>query len=200
MGYTQKRVFRRVFLTGRGNHRAKSLFPSYKQLPPPKSQRRQSRVQGGVAKQAAGQGQQRPPPVLRPWAPAARAGRSAAPARTQLLPRRPRGPDRPSARSPPHSLRPDASACSLAHMAHSICPMVRTLLRSGRVQLRSPQQVFTDRPTPCSGSAPSGCALRPPLRLRGWDNLPVGFPLAGMCPAYLGLAGHLWQLPAPPSS
>lgn len=169
MGYTQKRVFRRVFLTGRGNHRAKSLFPSYKQLPPPKSQRRQSRVQGGVAKQAAGQGQQRPPPALRPWAPAARAGRSAAPARTQLLPRRPRGPDRPPARSPPHSLRPDASACSLAHMAHSICPMVRTL--------------NTQRPGPTpQPTASLHRSARPLLRLR-----PFGLcPKASFAPSWVG--------------
>lgn len=34
-------------------------------------------------------------------------------------------PARPAARGlGAHSLRPDASACSLAHMAHSICPMV----------------------------------------------------------------------------
>lgn len=28
--------------------------------------------------------------------------------------------------APSHSLRPDASACSLAHMAHSICPIAAT--------------------------------------------------------------------------
>lgn len=34
-----------------------------------------------------------------------------------------RSPSRPACQARAHLLRPDASACSLAHMAHSICPM-----------------------------------------------------------------------------
>lgn len=164
-------------------------------------------MQGGVVSRTGGRA--RPAAATTRPEPQAPVGRSEAPC---LEVRRtspscfPRGAPEvlsdPSTRSPLHSLRPDASACSLAHMAHSICPMVRTQhTQPPGPTLQPTPQVLSDQPAPCSGPALSGCVpQRPPLHLP-FEPWWVGqsphwrFSSAGMYEGCLGLLVTCDQYP-----
>lgn len=69
-----------------------------------------------------------------------------------------RSPSRPACQARAHSLRPDASACSLAHMAHSICPMATgEAVRLSSAGTLSPARQPPPRHLPArsSGSTPT---------------------------------------------
>lgn len=89
-------------------------------------------------------------------------------------------PASPSPPCPPHSLSPAASACSFAHMAHSICPMARSGAgRPERLRLLPAPLGSVRAPSATPGSArlgpgAFGCSRPAPVRLRSADPDPEG--------------------------